>query len=150
MSVRKIALIGLILTTSGCATVSPYGSFLQDPAAVEPQIATDAVSQIAALYPPAKIRFAIQHPTPDPFGTALVAGLREQGYAIQEFNPKHAGGAQGGDTATAGLPLRYVLDQAGDPRLYRLTVLIGDQAISRPYKRAESGIVAAGYWARRQ
>jgi hypothetical protein len=46
------------------------------------------------------------------------------------------------------MPLRYVLDQADS--LYRLTLLVGVQSISRPYVAENGTAQPAGYWARRE
>ncbi len=142
---RRIALIALVL--AGCATHPPYGHFAASPSAVDDALAADAVQQLTALYPPAKTRLALTQPTPDPFGRALVQGLRQQGYALLEFDPQ---GAKRAPDAEAGQPLTYVLDETGSLSLYRLTLYIGSQALSRAY-RLESGTgVPASDWTRRQ
>jgi hypothetical protein len=150
---RKITIAALFaLTLAGCATTGQYGNFV--PAtANQQQIATDAVQQLSTLYPPAKTRFELHQATPDAFGVALVGSLRERGYAILEFNPADqakASAATAPAGAPAALPLRYVLDQAGTSNLYRLTLLVGNQSITRPYLEENGSFVPAGYWARKE
>jgi len=128
------------LALGGCATTGQYGNFVPPTAADQQQLAREAVQQLAALYPPAKTRLALQQATPDAFGQALVLTLRERGYALLEFS-------QTSTPASESLPLRYVLDQAGD--LYRLTLLIGNQSITRPYLVQDGSFAPAGYWVRR-
>ena len=111
------------------------------------------MQQLATLYPPAKTRFELHQATPDAFGLALVNTLRERGYALLEFSPADqakASAATAPAGAPAALPLRYVLDQAGTTNLYRLTLLVGNQSITRPYLEENGSFVPAGYWARKE
>ena len=150
---RKLIIAALFaLTLAGCATTGQYGNFVPA-AAGQQQIATDAVQQLATLYPPAKTRFELHQATPDAFGLALVNTLRERGYALLEFNPASAKAqatAASEPASPAALPLRYVLDQAGDSNLYRLTLLVGHQSITRPYLVQDGSFAPAGYWVRKE
>lgn len=143
----RMAVLILVLAATGCATTSgptQYGNYLKDqPISVDQQIANDALKQLAMLYPPAKTHFTLKQPTPDVFGSELVKGLREAGYALQEYSPQ-------ADTVDTGLPLMYVLDQAKEDRLYRLTIQIGNQAINRPYRQEQGTVTPAGHWARKE
>ena len=149
LSIKKLAaLLCLAVAVTGCATTSgptQYGNYLKDqPASVEHQIATDALKQLAELYPPAKTHLAFKHPTTDAFGSELVSGLRSAGYALQEYSVKAPAKQEQQET---GLPTRYILDLAKEEKLYRLTIHIGDQAMNRPYRYENGTIVPAGYWA---
>jgi len=131
------------LALAGCVTSSPYGNHLQQSsAASQEQMARDAAQQLSAIWPPAKTRIELHQSTPDAFGTALVRELRERGYATLEFNPAVP------PAPSTSVPLRYVLDEAG--AMYRLTVMLGDQSISRPYKENDGALVPAGYWVRKE
>lgn len=150
---RKIAIAALfVVAISGCATTAQYGNFVPPTAAVDQQqLAREAVQQLAALYPPAQTRLDLQHATPDAFGQALVLTLRERGYALLEFDqPGTQATADSATVPPAGMPLRYVLDQAGDSNLYRLTLLVGDQTITRPYLVQNGSFAPAGYWVRKE
>lgn len=155
---RKAAFLALLAVgLAGCATTttpSTYGNFAQSaPAAFNQTMADDAVKQLVAVYPPASTRFDLQHATPDAFGASLVQLLRAKGYALLEFKPA----AQATDAtapatapATAGKPLRYILDQA-ESNLYRVTLLIGKQSLTRAYSAAQNGtLYPAGAWVRKE
>ncbi|CAI10544.1 TrbH protein of DNA transfer system (plasmid) [Aromatoleum aromaticum EbN1] len=165
MTMKRFALVALVaFALGGCATTVPYGNFVQPPVTVDQQkLAGDAAKQLAALWPPAKTRFELQQPTPDEFGAALVSNLRAAGYAVVEYAPERtssAGRAAPEQTAgepvavapptMAALPLRYVLDHDAGSGLYRLTLLIGSQSITRPYLEQNRTLIPAGYWARKE
>ena len=146
-----------IVGLAGCATAPPpYGNFIREaPEGYDRTVAEDAVRQLAVVYPPANTRFDLQQPTLDPFGTWLTQSLRAKGYALQEGTA--APGAQGrpargqGGMATgapAVLPLRYVFDRAAD--LYRVTLLAGDQSLTRAYLAQNGAVHPAGAWVRKE
>ncbi|QSQ62191.1 conjugal transfer protein TrbH [Xanthomonas translucens] len=150
----SLALLALALGLDGCATTSShYGNFVQSAELDQQKLATDAVQQLATLYAPARTHLELQQPTPDPFGQALVKSLRDKGYALLEYTSASAASQPSASATTAapgGLPLRYVLDQAGDSNLYRLTLMVGNQSITRPYLAQNGTLVPAGYWARKE
>lgn len=143
---HKLAPLFLAFAIVGCASVTPpRGSFLSDnQQAIEATVAQDAVTQITALYPPAHTRIALQHAATDPFGVALIEGLRNAGYALVEFSDT------GKQHTELGEPLSYVLDQLGERNLYRLTVSVGDQSLSRLYLNSDGNTTPAGYWVRKE
>jgi hypothetical protein len=160
LALHLAGLVGLG-SLAGCATpeLPAHGNFTQSaPAAMQQTLADDAVKQLAALYPPATTRLDLQQATPDAFGSRLVESLRAKGYALLEFKPgtkTAALPATATATATAtaagaGKPLRYILDQF-DANLYRLTVRVGDQSLTRAYAPAQSGALRpAGAWVRKE
>ena len=170
---RKLIVAVLFsLGLAGCATHATYGNFVENPAGLNQQeIASDTVEKITELYPPAKTRFELKQPTPDSFGTALVRGLRDRGYALLEFDPETAKAQQRqqatrstrtapnveATTAPAnptptglGLPLRYVFDQFTRTNMYRVTIMVGNESLTRPYSQESGGIVPAGYWVHKE
>ncbi|MCW5321905.1 conjugal transfer protein TrbH [Verminephrobacter aporrectodeae subsp. tuberculatae] len=143
----------LALALGGCAAApvnGGYGNFVQSDALDQQKLAADAVQQLAALYAPAQMRLELQQPTPDPFGQTLVRLLRDKGYALVEFAPSAVTTPPPAPTTPGGLPLRYLLDQARDSNLYRLTLVVGTQSITRPYLEKNGGLVPAGYWTRQE
>ena len=143
----------LALALAGCATTSPYGNYLQSATVDQQKLAGEAVKQLATFWPPARTRFELQQATPDAFGAALVAAMRESGYALLEFNPAAApakASAEAAPDAEAPVSLGYVLDQAGAPNLYRLTLTVGNQSISRLYREQDGELAPAGYWAHQE
>ena len=160
---RKFLFLALLLAgLAGCATApAPYGNFVQNSAqANDKKMVDDLVKKLAALYPPASTRFDLQQATPDYFGVYLVESLRAKGYAVLEFKPEpktataaasEASSAPAA-TATPGLPLTYIVDQAKGSDLYRVTVTINrQQSLDRAYQVAQDGVLyPAGYWVRKE
>ena len=151
---RKITFIVLLLVgLSGCATTqSRYGNFLPPTsAAYNKTMAEDAVKQLLILYPPASTRFNLQQTTPDNFGITLVELMRAKGYALMEIKPELP--AQRNSEAQnppTGLSLRYVLDQVNSLNLYRVTLLVGNQSMTRAYLVQDSTVHPAGLWSRKE
>jgi type IV secretion system protein TrbH len=156
MTMRKhlVTWLLLALMLGGCAA-QRYGNFVAKTQLDQARLAGDVVRQLVAMYPPAKTRLELQQPTPDPFGQALVQSLRAEGYALREFHPKAVeaatSSASAGGSASAGaVPLRYVLDQAGETSLFHLTLLVGTQALTRPYQAQNGTFSPVGYWVRKE
>lgn len=156
---RRFALFAVLMVgLAGCATKPSYGNFTQNTIATDDKkIADDAIKKLVTLYPPAHTRFDLQHATPDPFGTYLVQSMRAKGYAVREFKPDRqpqvSTGASAGSAAaqSLGLPLSYIIDQAKDSDLYRLTLVINhQQSLDRVYQLKEGTIYPAGYWVRKE
>ena len=151
---RKITFIVLLLVgLSGCATTqSKYGNFLPPTsAAYNKTMAEDALKQLLILYPPASTRFDLQQTTPDTFGITLVESMRAKGYALMEIKPELP--AQRNSEAQnppTGLSLRYVLDQVNSLNLYRVTLLVGNQSMTRAYLVQDITVHPAGLWSRKE
>jgi hypothetical protein len=152
--------VGLAACAMPATTPTPYGNFIKNRSSIlERTIADDAVKQLLTAFPPAGTRFELQQATPDAFGSSLVSVLRAKGYALEEHIPsapaRHANGEQperadARRPAPSNLPLGYVLDQAEDSSLYRVTLLIGTRSFTRAYL-AQNGVVRpASYWVRRE
>lgn len=138
-----LAALLIALFLSGCATNGSYGNFINNPVGLKQQeIAKDTVEMLAELYPPAKSRISINQDTPDVFGVSLVRGLREKGYAVTES------GSLG--TKDTGLPLNYIVDSFLNTDMYRVTLLIGKEQLTRPYTVKNGEVIPAGYWARKE
>jgi hypothetical protein len=150
----KITFIVLLLVgLSGCVTTqSRYGNFLPPTsAAYNKTMAEDALKQLLILYPPASTRFDLQQTTPDTFGITLVESMRAKGYALMEIKPELP--AQRNSEAQnppTGLSLRYVLDQVNSLNLYRVTLLVGNQSMTRAYLVQDSTVHPAGLWSRKE
>lgn len=160
---RRLPLTGLVLAVwvlGGCATGRPHGNFVATSAALDqPALAAQATRQLAALWPPARTRFALTQPAADTFGAALVGQLRAAGYAVQEAGPVATVGSPAPETApvdpaagmtSEALPLRYVLDHDAGTDLYRLTLSVGEQSITRAYLAQGGTARPAGAWVRRE
>lgn len=158
MTVRPVvslcASVCAMAALGGCATPSPYGNFVRNAvASFEQTIAADAARQVAAIHPPANTRVDLRQATPDAFGTSLVQALRARGYAVSEQGrPLQASTrpATASAPVAPGLPMRYVLDHAGGPDLYRVTLSIGDQSLARAYLMRNGTAHPAGAWVRKE
>lgn len=153
-----------VVCLAGCVTTSPiaggaYGNFISNaPATHEKQLADDAARQLRLLYPPASTRLDLRQPSADAFGRQLVEALRSQGYALQEMLPAAGEPAASSATApatmaahpTAGMPFNYVLDAIASPKLYRVTLILGSQTLTRAYVPQSEAVRPAGAWVRRE
>jgi len=103
---------------------------------------------------------ALQHDTPDVFGKALVASLREAGFAVQAFDKHQSKSKTAPHSAQTLLPvnpnepvtleLSYILDQAGEAGLYHLSLFLSNQSLTRLYRLDDNGFIPAGEWVRKQ
>ncbi|MCY0386740.1 conjugal transfer protein TrbH [Robbsia sp. Bb-Pol-6] len=157
-TVAVTALVGL----AGCTvTQRPHGNHAAASSDANKTMADDTVTQLMVLYPPAHTRLDIQHPASDDYGRTLLSSLREKGYAILEYDPspQSAGTDTVADAASLplvppvvpGVPLRYAVDAVEPMALYRVTLQIGAQSISRAFGITESGMPhPAGLWIRKE
>lgn len=143
-------LMPLVIGLNGCAA-GPYGNFVSHastPASFNQTLVADTMKQLVALYPPASTRFDFdQSTTDDPFGTALMGSLRAHGYAITELKTT---AAKNTNQSAAPSILHYVLDEPVSTNLYRITVLVGPESITRAYLMKNNTIAPAGAWVRRE
>jgi len=161
--------ISILILLSGCAMNQPYGSFIQNPSPAFSQysevIATDVADQIGRLYPAAFTQFNLRHNANDAFGQALIDKLRSDGFAVLENtnpanpflvaiqSPENTGNASNAPISeesiqNTGLTLGYIIDQSGD--LYHVSILIGDQQLTRAFIAQSGQIQPAGLWVRKE
>ena len=160
---RRLSLVlGIGLLLAGCVGSSPYGYLVNG--AVPPQmperLAQETVTRMEALYPPAHTRLAVTHLATDPYGVALIEALRQKGYGVREHIDRHVIPSTRDEMHTRikrpavshdeGIPLRYVVDGPFEPHLYRITVFIGSQSLSRVYRMDEQVLAQAGAWVRKE
>lgn len=152
--------VGLLL--AGCVSPVPYGYLVNEavPSPLLERLAQETVTRMENLYPPAHTRLTLTHPATDAYGLALIEALRQKGYGVMESRvttrttlttredrPTPIEPAVSHDE---GLPLRYVVDGPFEPRLYRLTVFIGSQSLSRVYRLDDQVLAQAGAWVRKE
>ena len=157
---RRLALVlwvGLLL--AGCVSPAPYGYLVKGtvPPQMPERLAQDTVTRMEDLYPPAHTRLALTHPATDPYGVALIQALRRKGYGVMESRVTTRRTPSTRDDrpapvvhTEAGIPFRYVVDGPFEPRLYRITVFIGNQSLSRVYRMDEQMLAQAGAWVRKE
>lgn len=142
----RIFVLGLIITVlSGCITTQP-GNFSSAPVSLTQTMATDSVRQLSVLYPPARTRFVFKQSTQDAFGKSLINSLRQKGYSLVETQ----GGQQTNVLTISETPLRYVVDEPIKNSLYRVTIRVGQQSISRAYRLKKGILKSAGFWVRQE
>ncbi len=159
---RLSVVLGIGLLLAGCVSPTPYGYLVTGavPSQMPDQLAQDTVTRMEDLYPPAHTRLAVTHPATDAYGLALIEALRRKGYGVRESRVTTRTTITTREDRSApvepvvhteeGLPFRYVVDGPFEPRLYRLTVFIGSQSLSRVYRMDEQVIAQAGAWVRKE
>ena len=135
-----------LLLLSGCATTR-YGNYVQnDSSAHNNVMASDAAYQLLQHYPPASTRFELQHVAEDSFGAAFVDYLRSGGYAVQEYQSSKFAAMDTTETDNKGIALAYILDDTSD--IYRLSLTVDEQRLTRAYTPDQDKILPAGHWLR--
>ena len=148
----------------GCAGSSKkaetsFGNFMTNASPTQERLlAEDSTRQLVLLYPPASTRLEFGQIVSDDFGKHLVELLRSQGYALQEVQPmadtppiaNTALSAASPSDAATSTPFNYVLDAIASPKLYRVTLRLGTQTITRAYVPQNETIHPAGAWVRKE
>lgn len=146
----RICFLCLALTVcAGCRQQSPYGNF----AKVESvELVEDAMAVLKVNYLPAKTRLVLIHDVEDVFGQSLIESMRHDGYAVADFSPPDKYAAT--PDQPAGLGFGYVIDRVNRGDELRLTLMVGDEALSRLYVTQRTGdrleYIPVGLWVRRQ
>lgn len=123
---------------SGCARLD-YGNFTHAPMGAYELMAKDAAAQIGYLYPPAKNKFYLSQKIRDPFGIKLIELLRQKGFGVIEKS-----------TTPSGPNFFYVVDEPVARHLYRVSVYIGDQSLSRAYGIHNGVLIPVSPWSRKE
>ncbi|OQW45395.1 MAG: hypothetical protein A4C66_01425, partial [Nitrospira sp. HN-bin3] len=159
---RLVLMLWVGLVLAGCVNTMQHGYAVNGtvPSSLLERLAQETVTRMEDLYPPAHTRLALTHSATDAYGLALIEALRQKGYGViesrvtrrttlttREDRPAPVEPAVNTDE---GLPLRYVVDGPFEPSLYRLTVFIGSQSLSRVYRLDQQVIAQAGAWVRKE
>ncbi|MDR4470292.1 MAG: hypothetical protein MRJ68_18670 [Nitrospira sp.] len=159
---RLALMLWIGLGLAGCVSPAPYGYLVKEavPPPLLERLAQETVTRMENLYPPAHTRLALTHSATDPYGLALIEALRQKGYGVMEsrVNTQMTSSTRADMqrpiepvvNQDEGIPLRYVVDGPFEPRLYRLTVFIGSQSLSRVYRLDQQVIAQAGAWVRKE
>lgn len=144
MTFKSLFLLFLVIHLLGCsATVQ--GNFSKVPTGRYQIITNDTVKQLIGLYPPAHTRFHIKQSVRDPFGLSLIESLRQKGYAINESSI-YSRSTQG----VQNIALYYLIDEPDKGRLYRVTIVVGQQSLSRAYTIKNATLSPLGFWVRKE
>ncbi|OLL27275.1 conjugal transfer protein TrbH [Burkholderia sp. SRS-W-2-2016] len=166
---RKFVMSALVVAglagLAGCATTGPYGNYAAASLDANKTMADATVAQLVTLFPPAHTRLNLKQPATDAYGAALVTSLRDKGYSVLEFAPQAqpasaasaasapaaASNAPATKATAPGFDLSYVVDSPEAMSLYRVTVQVGAQSISRAFVVATNGkLYPAGAWVRKE
>lgn len=130
---QKLTILFLTLLLSSCASLH-YGNFTQASSSRDIFLAQDAASQLTRVYPPAQNIFCIGQKLSDGFGMALIHKMREKGYGIMEHCPKQKAN------------FFYVVDEIKQSSLYRVSLYIGSQTLSRVYVKTKEQLLPFSPW----
>lgn len=118
---KKFIMILTAVMLSSCTTLH-YGNFTPDKPGTDGYLAKDALLQINRLYPAARNTFCLRQRAHDAFGMALIEGLRKKGYGIKEnVCPRNQAN------------FFYVVDEVKPGNVYRVSLYIGPQSLTRAY-----------------
>ena len=135
---KRLSVLILIMLLSSCTSMR-YGNFAHVPQSKEIYLAKDAVSQLTRVYPPAQNTFCISQKVCDLFGIHLIQEMRKKGYGVNE-----------------NVWLRnkanffYVIDETEPGRLYRVSLFIGSQSLSRAYAKRGSRLTPVSPWSHKE
>jgi type IV secretion system protein TrbH len=156
----QTALLALSMAAgiAGCATQPTANKQMH---ALEMQVgqavAIDGINTMTLLYPPAQTRLVLSNPVTNEFGSALVAGLREHGYAVME--PEVAQKTRSSRTkatgvavpaSSSGIPFSYRVSQVDPTGLYEVVLDVGSNKLARMYVLSEKRINPVGEWTRKE
>ncbi|WP_428413348.1 conjugal transfer protein TrbH, partial [Legionella sp.] len=134
----QLIIVLLMCWLSGCARLE-YGNFTHAPMGAYELMAKDAAAQIGHVYPPAKNRFHLSQTIRDPFGMKLIELLRQKGFGVIE---------QSATRSEANF--FYVVDEPIPPHLYRVSIFVGSQSLSRAYGIHNAVLVPISPWSRKE
>lgn len=138
----KKFIFALALVISGCASTQ-YGNFIKSNDDANEIIAIDAVEKVSKLYLPAKTTFSLNQKikSNDVFGRLFINGLRDKGFAVEEFR-------KDAKEPMIGTALAYTLDLSEGT--YRISLYAGDEVLSRAYQNDSGMVVVAGAWSKKE
>lgn len=143
---RTLSFLFFLTFLAGCAT-QPYGNYVENNSSTYSKtMADDVAQQLMLLFPPASTRFNMQHQASDSFGAALTENLRVSGYAVHDY--KKTQRTAPGANLDEGTSLGYILDRSKE--VYRLSVVVDEQILTRAYMPYKDAIYPAGAWTQKE
>lgn len=135
---RKLSVLLLVIVLSSCASMQ-YGNFTVASQSKDIYLAKDAASQLTHIYPPAQNIFYISQKVSNGFGTNLIHEMRNKGYGvIENVQPRQ------------NANLFYVVDEIRKGSLYRVSLYVGSQTLSRVYVKTKEQITPASPWSHKE
>lgn len=136
---KKLSTLFIALLLSGCATLN-YGNFTQLSPNQDAYLVKDAITQLNMIFPPARHTFCIGQKINDSFGKNIVSAMRKKGYGVIDSCSKQKAN------------FFYVVDVLGDtePSLYRVSLFVGSQTLSRVYINTNGTINNLSEWTHKE
>lgn len=135
---KKSCILLLTILLSSCASMR-YGNFTDVSQNKDVYLAKDAASQLTRVYPPARNTFCISQKVCDGFGIRLIQEMRKKGYGVVEnVRPRQKAN------------FFYVVDEAEPGRLYRVSLYIGPQTLSRVYAKTNGKLTPISPWSHKE
>lgn len=135
---KRLCVLLLAVLLSSCASMR-YGNFTNASTAKDVYLAKDSVSQLTRVYPPAQNTFCISQKICDGFGIHLIQAMRQKGYGvIENVHPKQKAN------------FFYVVDEVEPGRLYRVSLYIGSQTLSRVYADTRGKFAPISPWSHKE
>jgi len=138
LEMKRLSLLLLIILLSSCTTLR-YGNFTAPSEGRNVYLAQDAVRQLTRIYPAAQNTFCLNQKVTDGFGRSLIQEMRKKGYGVIE-NVQHKQKAN----------FFYVVDEIELGQLYRVSLYINSQALSRLYDSNKSQFVPVSAWSHKE
>lgn len=135
---KKLSILLLIVLLSSCASMR-YGNFTNASTAKDAYLAKNAVSQLTRVYPPAQNTFCFRQKICDGFGRHLIQAMRQKGYGvIENVRPRQKAN------------FFYVVDETEPGRMYRVSLYIGPQILSRAYVNTRGKLAPISPWSHKE
>lgn len=135
---KRLSVLLLTILLSSCASMR-YGNFTHTSQSKDAYLAKDAVSQLTRVYPPARNTFCISQKIRDAFGIKLIQEMRKKGYGVLEnVQPRQKAN------------FFYVVDEAKPGCLYRVSLYIGSETLSRMYAKSNGKLTPASPWSHKE
>lgn len=116
-----------------------YGNFTHLSQNRDAYLATDATTQLTRVYPPAQNTFCISQRVTDGFGINLLHDMRKKGYGVNENQCRKQ-----------NANFFYVLDELEHQRIYRVSLFVGTQTLSRVYAKDHEKIYPISIWTHKE
>ncbi|MFO8834968.1 conjugal transfer protein TrbH [Legionella pneumophila serogroup 1] len=135
---KKLSILFLVIVLSSCANMQ-YGNFTVASQSKDIDLAKDAASQLTEVYPPAQNTFYISQKISDGFGINLIHEMRSKGYGvIENVQPRQKAN------------LFYVVDEVRKGSLYRVSLYVGSQTLSRVYIKTKEQFAPVSPWSHKE
>lgn len=135
---KKLSILLLTVLLSSCASMR-YGNFTNASTAKDIYLAKDVVSQLTRVYPPAQNTFCFCQKICDGFGRHLIQAMRQKGYGVIEYvHPRQKAN------------FFYVVDEMEPGRMYRVSLYIGPQILSRAYVNTRGKLAPISPWSHKE